>query len=127
MDALEEAAKKFGSATNDDSLNDAFRVLADEIQRTVEPVVSRQCSNDDDVQSVTQETLIKVAGAVRDLRDLKKIRTWVIQIAKRTAWDFNRTRKRKIKQAFSIEEFEDALERGLKVQNPPLTPDEVAQ
>lgn len=127
MRDLEEATTKFAEATNAEKREAAFRELALHLQRAVIPEIRRQCWNHDDVESVLQETLIKVAQRLTQLKDPGSVRAWAFQIAKHTAMDFNRARSRKPATVFSVEELEDAVQRGIAVHNPPLAPDEIAR
>lgn len=81
------------------------------------PFVRKRVQNQDDAEDLVQESLAKAFEKQQFLKDQKKIRSWLYQIARNTIADYYRKQKHTADLDFEIAEsfeFEDSQQKAEK-------------
>ncbi len=92
-----------------------FESFVKEYSGPIYMYLSRLTGNSEDAEDILQETMIKIAGALPDLKDPSVIKTWAFRIATNTAMDMFRKNGRS-----SFVEFDENLhetdEKGSSIE-----------
>jgi RNA polymerase sigma factor (sigma-70 family) len=119
MTKLDEAVDRFVHASRDDrekALEDALQPL----QALLIPHIRDLLHDPADTSDVLQETLILLVRNREALRSPSSLKSFARRIATNVSLNFNRTRARRPKANFPLEDLDEALASGLSLQEPPV-------
>jgi len=75
---------------SNDTAGISFESFAKEYSEPLYRYLRKLTGGGDEAEDILQETLIKIAGSLSDLKDISKVRTWAFRVATNTAMDFFR-------------------------------------
>lgn len=86
-------------------MNTAFEYIWDEFSIPLKSYINRRVHNEQDAEDILQTVFLKLLSNLQNLKDIKKIYSWVYTITKNAIFDYYKSQK----QELNIDDYEEDI------------------